>query len=73
MKMNFRAIEEKVVFAEVALTKEEREYLINGIYETKLRNDDPKYDDWNRDWLDNLPDVELFDQYCKSSKEYYGE
>ena len=47
----------------VALGPEQRDFLIDGIFRTKLKDDDPKYDDWNNDWLDGLSDEELLNQY----------
>jgi hypothetical protein len=55
-------IDEKVTLGE-ALTKEEQEFLINGILKTHFKDDDPKYDDSNRNWMESLEDKELLEKY----------
>ena len=58
-------IDEKVILDE-ALNKDERDFLIQGIFKTKLKDDDPKYDDSNRAWLESLSDNMLLEKYEES-------
>ena len=60
--MNIDRIEDALV-ARVKLTQEDRDSLIDNIFKTQLKDDDPKYDDWNLDWLNSLSDEELYDRY----------
>ena len=60
--MNFEAIEEKVAL-EKPLTQKERDFLIDGIFKTKLKDDDPKYDAGNYRWLNGMLDSVLLRFY----------
>lgn len=55
-------IDEKVTL-EYALNEDEREFLIQGIFRTALKDDDPKYDDSNRTWLESMTDDKLLAKY----------
>jgi len=55
-------IDEKVALEE-ALTQKERDSLIDGIFKTKLKDDDPKYDDSNYRWLNGMLDSCLLRMY----------
>ena len=65
--MNIDAIEEKVAQRE-GLTKEERDFLIDGVFKTKLKDDDPKYDDGNYRWLNGMLDSVLLRFYNEYKK-----
>ena len=64
--MNIRIIEDKV-FERVKLSDHERNFLIDDIFKTKLKDDDPKYDDWNSEWLENETDERLIDLWRESN------
>jgi len=55
-------IDEKVTLGE-ALNEDERDFLIQEIFKTKLKDDDPKYDDSNYRWLNGMLDSCLLRMY----------
>jgi len=59
---NIDDIDELVTLGK-ALTEEDREFLYACIFRTHFKDDDPKYDDSNRNWLESLTDRELLDKY----------
>lgn len=60
--INIDDIDDKVTLDE-KLNEEEREFLINGVFSTHLKDDDPKYDNSNRNWLEGMNDAELLEKY----------
>ena len=60
--MKFVDIEDKVDEGE-ELNEAERDFLLDGFFSSYYKNDDPKYDDSNMEWLGDMADEELCKKY----------
>lgn len=64
--MNMLEEIEKKVNKKEPLNEGERAFLVQGIFDNYLKDDNPKYDQANMEWLNSLPD-ELI---CKKYREH---
>jgi len=55
----------KKVTNKESLTQGERSTLIDGIFNAYLKDDDPKYDQANQEWLNSLTDELLHKKYLE--------
>jgi hypothetical protein len=60
--MKFIEIEDKADEG-TPLSATEREFLLNGLFAVYFKNDDPKYDDANMEWLGGMTDEALCYKY----------
>ena len=64
--MNIKSIKSKVE-SKQPLNEHERNLLIDGVFNTYLKDDNPKYNKANQEWLNDMTDEILCKKYIEYS------